>query len=125
MAGVSDRHLILYDAECGFCRRSLGWILRWDRRGELEPVALQDPRAAELLADLEPEERMDSWHLVSPAGERWSAGAAAAPLLRLLPGGDSAGVAPGGRTAHDRARLPLRRRTQGRLRAPLPRRPGG
>ena len=87
MAGVSGRHLILYDADCGFCRRSLGWILRWDRRGELEPVALQDPRAAELLADLEPGERMDSWHLVSPSGERWSAGAAAAPLLRLLPGG--------------------------------------
>jgi predicted DCC family thiol-disulfide oxidoreductase YuxK len=30
---------------------------------------------------------MDSWHLISPAGERWSAGAAAPPLLRLLPGG--------------------------------------
>jgi predicted DCC family thiol-disulfide oxidoreductase YuxK len=87
VAGLSERHLILYDADCGFCRRSLGWILRWDRHGELEPVALQDPRAAELLADLEPEERMDSWHLVSPSGERWSAGAAAPPLLRLLPGG--------------------------------------
>lgn len=30
---------------------------------------------------------MASWHLVSPRGERWSAGAAAPPLLRLLPGG--------------------------------------
>jgi predicted DCC family thiol-disulfide oxidoreductase YuxK len=30
---------------------------------------------------------MESWHLVSPSGERWSAGAAAPPLMRLLPGG--------------------------------------
>lgn len=85
---MSGRHLILYDAQCGFCRRSLGWFLRWDRRGALEPVALQDPRAAELLADLDPAARMESWHLVSPSGKRWSAGAAVPPLLRLLPGGN-------------------------------------
>jgi predicted DCC family thiol-disulfide oxidoreductase YuxK len=30
---------------------------------------------------------MASWHLISPDGRRWSAGAAAPPLLRLLPGG--------------------------------------
>jgi predicted DCC family thiol-disulfide oxidoreductase YuxK len=50
-------------------------------------VALQSPRAATLLPGLGDEERMSSWHLVSPRGERWSAGAAAPPLLRLLPGG--------------------------------------
>jgi predicted DCC family thiol-disulfide oxidoreductase YuxK len=83
----SPRHVLLYDAECGFCRRALGRVLRWDRRGRLEPLALQDPRAGELLRDLTEQQRMDSWHLVSPSGERWSAGAAAPPLLRLLPGG--------------------------------------
>jgi predicted DCC family thiol-disulfide oxidoreductase YuxK len=30
---------------------------------------------------------MASWHLISPAGERQSAGAAIPPLLRLLPRG--------------------------------------
>ncbi len=30
---------------------------------------------------------MASWHLVDPEGRRTSAGAAVAPLLRLLPGG--------------------------------------
>jgi predicted DCC family thiol-disulfide oxidoreductase YuxK len=43
--------------------------------------------AQRLLDDLTEEERMASWHLVSPDGERWSAGAAAPPLLELLPGG--------------------------------------
>jgi hypothetical protein len=32
-------------------------------------------------------ERLASWHLVLPSGELRSAGAAAAPLARLLPGG--------------------------------------
>ena len=78
---------ILYDADCGFCRWSLGWVLRWDRAHRLEPVALQDPRAAGLLAEIEPELRLASWHLVGADGGVASAGAAAAPLLRLLPGG--------------------------------------
>ena len=85
--GANSGWLVLYDGECGFCRASLGWLLRWDRRGRLEPVALQSARAADILAELSEEERMDSWHLVSPDGERWSAGAAAPRLLRLLPGG--------------------------------------
>ena len=40
-----------------------------------------------LLQDLRPEQRSESWHLVDPHGRRWSAGAAAPPLLCLLPGG--------------------------------------
>jgi predicted DCC family thiol-disulfide oxidoreductase YuxK len=78
---------ILYDRDCGFCRWSLRRILAWDRRGELRPVALQDPEADRLLAGLDPGTKMGSWHLVTPDGRAYSAGAAAAPLLRLLPGG--------------------------------------
>jgi predicted DCC family thiol-disulfide oxidoreductase YuxK len=66
---------------------SLGWILRWDRRGVLVPIALQDPEADDLLAGMDAERRMASWHLVSAEGEVTSAGAALAPLLRRLPGG--------------------------------------
>ena len=79
--------LVLYDADCGFCRRSLSVLLRWDRDGSLRPVALQDPQAGELLGDMSPAERMASWHLISPDGRRWSAGEALVPLLRLLPAG--------------------------------------
>jgi predicted DCC family thiol-disulfide oxidoreductase YuxK len=79
--------VVLYDADCGFCKWLLGGLLRWDRGGRLRPVALQAAEAAELLADLPSEERMASWHLVSPAGRRWSGGAALPPLLRLLPRG--------------------------------------
>jgi predicted DCC family thiol-disulfide oxidoreductase YuxK len=78
---------ILYDAECGFCQWLLAGLLRWDRARRLRPIALQRPEADELLADLTPAERIASWHLISPIGERRSGGAALAPVLRLLPHG--------------------------------------
>ena len=78
---------VLYDADCGFCRASLALILAWDREWRLRPVALQDHEANRLLAHLSPEERMASWHLVSPDGTVTSAGDAFEALFRLLPGG--------------------------------------
>jgi predicted DCC family thiol-disulfide oxidoreductase YuxK len=81
------RYAVLYDRECGFCRWSLGLILRWDRGRVLRPIALQDLDADRLLAGAPDEDRMTSWHLVAPGGQMRSAGAAAGPLFRLLPGG--------------------------------------
>jgi predicted DCC family thiol-disulfide oxidoreductase YuxK len=81
------RWTVLYDADCGLCKWLLAGFLRWDRAGRLRPVALQRDDAEALLADLPAEERIASWHLISPAGLRRSGGEAVAPLLRLLPGG--------------------------------------
>ncbi len=82
-----ERAVILYDAECGFCRWSADKILAWDRPGRLRPVALQDPKADRLLKGMNHDRRMASWHLVTPDGRVHSAGKAVPPLLRLLPGG--------------------------------------
>jgi predicted DCC family thiol-disulfide oxidoreductase YuxK len=65
---------LYYDRDCGFCRWTLAWILRWDRRGRLQPVPIERP------------EDLDSWHFAR-GGERWSAGKAFAPLLEELRGG--------------------------------------
>lgn len=81
------RVTVLYDADCGFCRWSLAKLLRWDRRGVLRPVALQDPEAPSALPGMSEKDRMASWHLVDSDGEVESAGAALPGLLRLLPGG--------------------------------------
>ena len=78
---------ILYDADCGFCKWSLGLFLRWDRRDSLRPVALQSPEADRLLGPMDADTKMASWHLVTPDGEVHSAGRAVEPLMRLLPGG--------------------------------------
>jgi predicted DCC family thiol-disulfide oxidoreductase YuxK len=78
---------VLYDDGCAFCAWLLSVLLRWDRAGRLHPVALQRSEADRLLPDLTPAERMASWHLISPTGERHSGGSAATELLKLLPGG--------------------------------------
>jgi predicted DCC family thiol-disulfide oxidoreductase YuxK len=80
-------HALLYDAKCPFCRLSMAVLLAWDRRHRLRPVALQDPEASSLTRTLSRDERFGSWHLVTPAGELRSGGAAVAPLLRELRGG--------------------------------------
>jgi predicted DCC family thiol-disulfide oxidoreductase YuxK len=87
MARDPNAWRVLYDRDCGFCRWSLAQLLALERRHALRPVPLGTPEADELLADLTPEQRADSWHLVAPDGRRWSAGGAVPPLLRLLPGG--------------------------------------
>jgi predicted DCC family thiol-disulfide oxidoreductase YuxK len=92
MARDPNTWAVLYDPECGFCRWSLAGLLALDRSGRLRPVALGTPEAGSLLMELTPEQRGASWHLVAPDGRRWSAGAAAPPLLRLLPGGRAPGA---------------------------------
>jgi predicted DCC family thiol-disulfide oxidoreductase YuxK len=65
----------------------LSGLLRWDRGARLHPIALQRSEADDLLRELTPAERIASWHLISPTGERRSGGAALPPLLRVLPAG--------------------------------------
>ena len=78
---------VMYDAECGVCTWAVAVLLAWDRDRQLHPCAIQSPAGERLLADLDAHARLESWHLVSPGGERSSGGAAFAPLLELLPGG--------------------------------------
>lgn len=82
-----ERHVVLYDEDCGFCRWSLYRLLRWDRRGRLRATPIQGPEGDRLLADLTEHDRLASWHLVTPDGRRYSGGAAAGPVARLLPAG--------------------------------------
>jgi predicted DCC family thiol-disulfide oxidoreductase YuxK len=89
---------VIYDDDCGFCRWSLALLLSRDP-GALRPLPLGTPEADYLLTGLSPEEQFASWHLVidPPPGPeqlsldarppRFSAGAAFAPALALLPRG--------------------------------------
>ena len=87
-----ERATLLYDEDCGFCRWSLAKILAWDREGRIRPVPLQSPEADRLLPGMDDDRRMASWHLVTPAGQVYSGGAAVAPLADLLPFGAPAGL---------------------------------
>lgn len=87
MDGQGDQSIVIYDRDCGVCRWSLSLLLRADRHRRMRPLALGTPQADKLLADLTPEQRSASWHLIAPDGGRTSAGAGLPAVLTLLPGG--------------------------------------
>jgi len=83
-----ERTPILYDADCGFCRTVLAAVLLWDRARRLRPVTIQGEEGSALLAGMDEEARLASWHLAPPGGTPVSAGAAFPAVFRKLPGGE-------------------------------------
>lgn len=60
------RPLLLYDGECGFCNRSVQFVLRHDRRGILQFAALQGQTARGLLARHPELQDLDSLVFLEP-----------------------------------------------------------
>ena len=84
---MASDHVLLYDADCGFCRWSLDKLLARDRDHRIRPVPLQSAEADVLLKGMERDTKMASWHLVTPDGSVYSGGAAVPKVLKLLPHG--------------------------------------
>ncbi len=78
------RLVLLYDADCGFCRWAVVRALDRDAAGILEPIRIQSARGAQLLADLDERERLGAVHVISADGSRRSGGAALGVLLDVL-----------------------------------------
>lgn len=85
--GAGERLLVLYDGDCGFCAWALAWILRWDRARLLRPLAIQSEEGQRVLASIEPELRLASWHACDERGELTSGSRALPKLLGRLRGG--------------------------------------
>jgi predicted DCC family thiol-disulfide oxidoreductase YuxK len=81
-SGSAERDWLLYDADCGLCKFIVARVLELSDR--FRPLALQDPRAGELLPGLDSEERMLSFHVVDASGTVHSAGAGLARILSPL-----------------------------------------
>jgi predicted DCC family thiol-disulfide oxidoreductase YuxK len=47
---LKGRLLVVFDGECGFCNRSIRWLLRRDRKDRLRFAPSSDPAVRELLA---------------------------------------------------------------------------
>jgi len=77
--------IVLYDADCGFCRWAMAWAVRHDDRKLLVTVPIQSPLGSKLLADVDPSDRLRSAHVLGDDGRRCSAGAAATEVLGVLP----------------------------------------
>jgi predicted DCC family thiol-disulfide oxidoreductase YuxK len=62
---VSKKNLVLWDGECGFCRRSVAWLAKHDRYGTLKFQPNQE-------ADISPQLRaacQNSIHVIKSDGE--------------------------------------------------------
>lgn len=96
---------LLYDADCGVCDFAKRIVTAFDWRGRIEPVALQDPRADRLLAEMDQALRHSMFHVVRDG--------------RAASGGDGL-LAIGGLLLNDRvptlaAEVPILRPVSGRL----------
>ncbi len=102
------RPVLLYDADCRFCRFAARTVERLDRRGRLAFLPLGDDEATPLLAGVASVDRFSSLRLAVPDGRVLDRGAAAGAVFKHL-GVPSAGLERG------YGAIARRRRLLGRL----------
>ena len=78
--------ILIYDGQCGFCRRWIDRARRFDRRRVVRFLPRQDDKAEE-LSGRSSSELAQAAHLVRPDGEVFAGAAAARELIGYLPGG--------------------------------------
>jgi predicted DCC family thiol-disulfide oxidoreductase YuxK len=76
-----DRLLVIYDADCGVCQTSIGWLERRDRHGRFE-LRGNDGELPEGVSREETEHTL----VVLEGARKWTRGGAVARLLRELRG---------------------------------------
>ncbi len=81
------RPTLIYDGDCGFCRRSVDLLQRWDREQRIVLIPFQDRARIAAFAIPLPALAAAMHLILPPPDGRVLAGADAVPeLLRLLPG---------------------------------------
>jgi predicted DCC family thiol-disulfide oxidoreductase YuxK len=83
----NGRASLIYDGECGFCRRWVQRVQRWDRHGLLETVRYQTADLEERFPGVTRQACAQRIHLVTADGRVFAGAAAAREVLRRLPGG--------------------------------------
>jgi len=78
-----NEYLILWDGECGFCRRSVDWLLEKDERQRLRATPYQMAPSPPLTPELE-RACARAVHLVAPDGTVYRAGRAVLKALDVV-----------------------------------------
>jgi predicted DCC family thiol-disulfide oxidoreductase YuxK len=78
------RPVVLYDADCRFCRFAVRTISRLDRHKRLALLPLGDAEAVPLLAEVPEGERLNSLRLAEPDGRLLSRGVAVKAVAEHL-----------------------------------------
>ncbi len=80
---MEERAWLIWDGECGLCRRCAGWVRSRDRRGALRVAAYQDAPDPPLRPELRRRAR-DSVMVLAPGGEVLGGGRACVYVLGAL-----------------------------------------
>lgn len=83
----ANRATLIYDGACGFCRRWVDRVRRWDRRGRLELVPYQAPDFNARFPSVSRADCTQRIHLIEPNGTVYRGAAAGCEVLRTFPGG--------------------------------------
>ncbi len=98
---VLEKHVLVYDKDCGSCSRFKRIVNLLDGRKRLDYLSLTEADEYGLLDPVPRSRRHRSFHLVYPGGRVISGSAAVPELISLLPSGRVASFlirqAPGGR----------------------------
>ena len=83
----AERATLIYDGSCGFCRRWVERVRRWDRRGRLEMVPYQTAELESRFPGVSRADCVERIHLVDESGAVSRGAMAGREVLWRLPGG--------------------------------------
>ena len=83
----TPRATLIYDGNCGFCRRWVTRVQRADRHGRLDTLPYQAPDLETRFPGVSRAECVRRIHLVDERGAVYRGAAAGREVLRRLPGG--------------------------------------
>jgi predicted DCC family thiol-disulfide oxidoreductase YuxK len=76
------RFTVVYDGECGVCRRSVELLRSWDREDRLRMVPFQGPGVMARYPQIEESEFRAAVQVIAPDGRHWSGADAVEQALR-------------------------------------------
>lgn len=88
---MTQRPVLLYDADCRICRFTARTLVALDRDEALAVLPLQDPAAEALLTSIRDAERFETWRLARTDGSLTGYGAGVPELLSATRLGRPAG----------------------------------
>ncbi len=86
MSDALRPYTLIYDGECGICRRSVRWVQERDREERIELVPYQDPTVPERFPEIPRDDMERAMQLVARDGARWEGARALEEILAILPG---------------------------------------
>ena len=82
-----ERCTVVFDGECGVCRRWVDRLRRWDTDGHLRFIPFQGPGVMERYPEIDEIEFRKAVQVIAPDGRRWSGADAVEQALARTPRG--------------------------------------